>query len=134
MIRRKIAFILLLYYVLFLTMPYVPYLQYYYYRLSHSLEMQQVKKDGFTAKDNKILTGDISYLNALVKRAVDQEHHDHTPPPVPNMETIHIFYLPPGSLANLVRPLHFFRLSYLYQNIYNGIFCEISPPPPRILS
>ena len=131
--RRKAAFILLLFYVSFFMIPYAPYLQYYYHQISSKLKMQPVDENSFSQQGAKTLVGDISYLSALVKRAVnkDQAKEHNTPPPVPNLEFNNIIYLSSGVLTALQKPHNCVLKFYEHPSLLTEIFLDTNTPPPR---
>ncbi len=131
--RRKLAFILLMFYVSFFMIPYAPYLQYYYHQISSKLKLQPVDENSFSQQESKTLVGDISYLSALLKRAVnkDKSKEHNNPPPAPNLEFNSIIYLGSGVLATLQNPHNCVLKFYEHPGLLTEIFLDTLTPPPR---
>jgi hypothetical protein len=131
--RRRVAFILLMFYVSFFMIPYAPYLQYYYHQISSKLKMQPVDENSFSQNERKTLVGDISYLSALIKRSVNNEQskEHNAPPPAPNLDFNNIIYLGSGILTTLRKPHNCVLKFYEHPNLLIEIFYDTLTPPPR---
>jgi hypothetical protein len=131
MIRKIISISFLLLYLAFLILPSYPLLHYYFFNSSHAYFANTMEKNYSNGDHTK--TGDMAYLNALLKSAEDKNAQDkkaQNPPPSTNNEMNNLVYLVTGNfhIALLTPgiPLHFNHYSLTPVERYLKV---LIPPP-----
>lgn len=129
--RAATAYLLCLLHLAFVVMPEVQLWQYIVF-LSH----QQISNETVYKRDSSSpLTGDIAYLNALVKRGKETQESNKQENTVPETVVSHtgLIYLVVEAFNN--EPMHCKKLNWAI--IYNrkpldGILKILAPPPKSV--
>ena len=122
--------IFLTYYLAFMVLPNLPFVQYYYVQFKHSNNEQIISNN-----DSQILVGDICFLMALVERTKENtESKKDATPPESNKGSNNLIYLIAdftylNNISNS-RDIKFLNTMELLTFRY----LQIPSPPPKTLS
>jgi hypothetical protein len=126
--RKIFSISLLIVYLALLTIPYVPYIQYYV-----SNKYFHNNNCSISIDSSKTIVGDMCYLNALIERTKSEDNTGKTPvpPPSPNTDTNNLVYLSQGILTF---PSGHCNTKFKFNEYTISIketFKEIPNPPPQ---
>ena len=132
MVRKGISISFLLLYLAFMILPAWPLVHYYFLTSGDNYVPERTQKNYSNGDHTK--TGDLAYINALLKSATDKNAKDkraQNPPPSTNNEINSLVYLVSGTfhLAHLALgiPLHF----KTYSEVPLERYLKVLIPPPN---
>jgi len=128
MFKKVLITTFLGYYLIFMVLPNLPFVQYYYGL--HSYNNKQV----ISNNNAEILVGDICFIRALVDRTKkDAETAETEIPTKPNNRTVNLIYLL-SSLANLKAINNYQNIEFHNQlELLTYRYLQIPSPPPKFL-
>ena len=127
MFKKVIITTFLAYYLIFMVLPNLPFVQYYYGQYKH-INNEQV----ITNNDAKVLVGDICFLQALIERTKENtESSKSEVPPKPNTRSINLIYLI-NEVANLNNIRNIEDIKFCdHMELLNYRYLQIPSPPPK---
>ena len=127
MFKKVLISTFLAYYLFFMVLPNLPFVQYYYGQYKHDNNEQVI-----TNNDAKVLVGDICFLQALVDRTKENaEATESEVPPKPNNRTVNLIYLL-TSLTNLNDLNNCQNIKFHDQmELLTYRYLQIPSPPPK---
>ncbi|MFK5856821.1 MAG: hypothetical protein QM503_11865 [Bacteroidota bacterium] len=129
MIKKVLISTSLAYYLIFMVLPNLPFVQYYYGQYKHNYNEQVISNN-----DSKVLIGDICFLQALVERTKEISDTKETEvPPKPNNRTVNLIYLLTDytNLDNLNNYQDFKFHDHV--ELLTFRYLQIPSPPPKFL-
>lgn len=132
MLRKVISIAFLLLYLAFMILPAWPLVHYYFLTSGDNYVPEMAQKNYTNGDHTK--TGDLAYINALLKSATDknQDKKAQNPPPSTNNEINNLVYLVSGNFhfATLTSgiPLHF----HVYSEAPLERTLKVLIPPPNL--
>jgi len=129
MLKKVTITTFLVYYLVFMVLPNLPFVQYYYGQYKHINNVQVITND-----DAEILVGDICFLQALIERTKENtESSKSEVPPKPNNRTVNLIYLL-ASLAKLNNFNNCQNIEFHNQGkLLTYRYLQIPSPPPKFL-
>jgi len=128
---KKVGIIsFLVYYLVFMILPNLPLVQYYYGLTKQTQNVQIIANN-----DSQVLVGDICFLKALVDRTNETESEkDQAPPPKPNSGNTNLVYLI-AEFSNLHNISNGKDVKFLItMELLTYRYLQIPSPPPKSLS
>ncbi len=127
MFKKVLITTFLAYYLIFMVLPNLPFVQYYYGQYKHSNNEAII-----TNNDIKVLVGDVTFLQALIERTQENaEKTESEVPPKPNNRTVNLIYLL-TSLTNLNAINNYQNIKFHNQmELLTFRYLQIPSPPPK---
>ena len=121
--------IFLLYYLAFMVLPNIPFVQYYYGQTKHTSNEQVIANN-----DSQVLVGDICYLKALMDRTNNTDANKDAAPPESNNGGNNLTYMV-SELAKVNSATNIQDIKFKnHMELLTYRYLQIPSPPPKSIS